>query len=73
MVASGGLADDSSAFVVRAYEFGSEVPLWTYSRQDLGQFSVALCVAVGAYGEVYPAGFSSFGGVRYPAIATVGG
>jgi len=73
VVASGGLADDSSAFLVRAYEPGSEAPLWTYSRTDPNQFSVAQCVEVGEYGEVYPAGFSSFGGVRYPAIATVGG
>ncbi len=73
VVVSGGLAADPSAFLVRAFKHGSGVPLWTYSRKDPDPFSVALCVAIGAYGEIYPAGFSSFGGVRYPTIATVGG
>ncbi|HFE46937.1 MAG TPA: hypothetical protein ENJ18_15845, partial [Nannocystis exedens] len=45
VVASGGLADDPSAFLVRAYAFDSGGPLWTYSRTDAGQFSLARCVA----------------------------
>ncbi len=70
LVASGGLAGENTAFLVRAYQPGNHKPLWTYSRQDPNLLNVALTLAIGTYGEVYAGGWGADG---YPAFAIIYG
>jgi len=70
VVASGDLEGAGTAFLIRAYAPFEPEPLWTFSRKSLGNFNLALTLAIGAYGEVYAGGYAAN---SFPAFAIIYG
>lgn len=68
LLAMGELEGQALRFKVQAFAPGGYAPLWTYKPEDDDGLQMALTLALGAFGEIYAAGF---GASQYPAVALI--